>query len=109
MSRMKGMPSHGMSLRSSVHFEQVGLGGSPGEGYILAMMPSKTPLWSITRNHPLGLPSSTFCQRPAADVGSKARTFGVAAAAIATTVATGSSHRNLEYVFRIFSPDQSTN
>ena len=29
---MKEMPSHGASLRSSVHFEQTGLGGSPGSG-----------------------------------------------------------------------------
>jgi hypothetical protein len=41
---MKDIPSHGASLRSSVHFAQIGLGGSLASRNNLANTPSKTPL-----------------------------------------------------------------
>jgi len=54
----EGNASHtGMVLAViSVHLEQTGFfGGSPVLGYIFAS-PFKCPLWSITMNHPTGLP-----------------------------------------------------
>src|SRR5215813_3769344 len=70
MLRTKEIPRTGAFLRSSVHLEQISLGLSVGRGKVLAITPSKTPLWSMKRNHPTVLPSSTFCQSPAA-VGSE--------------------------------------
>src|SRR5277367_1854828 len=74
MLRMKGRPSIGAFLRSSVQATHRGWISSPGLGKPLAMRPSNTPLWSTNRNQPTGLPvlSSVFCHRPAT-VGSAAR------------------------------------
>jgi hypothetical protein len=83
-----------------VHLEQTGLGASPGSVNIFAITPSKMPLWSMTRNQPLGLPFSTFCHIPAADVGSNARAPDAPARANATPAIAGSS-RSLDSVFRI--------
>src|SRR5262249_11124842 len=88
MPRMKDMPSSGAFLRSSVHPVQVGLGASPGRANSFANAPSKTPLRSTNRNHPIDLPdSSCFCHRPAT-VGSAACMGSVAlvkAARLATS------------------------
>jgi len=98
MSRIKESPSHGASFRSSVHFEQVGLGGSPGSRKSLANAPSNSPSRSTTRNHPTDLPFSIFCHSPAAD-----GSAGCAASseASASTIAIGSINRNLASMLRM--------
>src|SRR5262249_22409912 len=89
MPRMKDMPSSGAFLRSSVHPVQVGLGVSPGRANSFANAPSKTPLRSTNRNHPIDFPdSSCFCHRPAT-VGSAA-CIGSVALVKATSLATSS-------------------
>src|SRR5499433_2043915 len=89
MPLMKDMPSSGAFLRSSVHPVQVGLGASPGRANSFANAPSKTPLRSTNRNHPIDLPdSSCFCHRPAT-VGSAA-CMGSVALVNATRLATSS-------------------
>src|SRR6516164_2810039 len=89
MPRMKDMPSSGAFLRSSVHPVQVGLGASPGRANSFANAPSKTPLRSTNRNHPIDFPdSSCFCHRPAT-VGSPAW-IGSVALVKATRLATSS-------------------
>jgi hypothetical protein len=68
---------------------QVGLGASPGRAHSFANAPSKTPLRSTNRNHPIDLPdSSCFCHRPAT-VGSAA-CMGSVAPVNATRLATSS-------------------
>src|SRR5262245_41211775 len=74
MSRMKDRPRIGLSLRSSSHLLQTSPDFSPGFGNVLAIAPSNTPLlWSTISTHTTALPSSVFCQSPAAE-GSAAAT-----------------------------------
>src|SRR6516162_353196 len=69
MPRMISSPSQVWSLRSSLHLSQIVFGSSPGLRNILAMMPSKTPLWSSIRNQPVGclVSESTACHKPTGD------------------------------------------
>src|SRR4029077_17809688 len=67
--------------------------------------PSKTPLWSMKRNHPTGRPSSTFCQRPAAVGWACTWAWAGTGRGVATDSArpsvTSESARKLENMFRI--------
>ena len=85
---MKEMPSHGASLRSSVHFEQTGLGGSPGSGKSLGDHAFEDAVVIDHQNQPTGLPFSIFCHKPAAD--GSARPARQTRRPTASPIATGS-------------------